>query len=119
MTMNIIVTILLLGGLFFFAGGAVGIIRFPDFYTRLHPAGKLDTAGLATTMGALALYTASSLSMASLITALKIILIFVKRWYVGSKNCYFLSMCHCTQSVLEGYGLWVSIFRLCFITFLG
>ena len=75
--MNLIVTILLICGLFFFAGGAVGIIRFPDFYSRLHPAGKLDTAGLSTTMGALALYTASSFSPADLITAIKIILIFV------------------------------------------
>ena len=75
--MNIVVTILLIIGLFFFAGGAVGIIRFPDFYSRLHPAGKLDTAGLSTTMGALALYTASSFSLPDLITSLKIILIFV------------------------------------------
>ena len=75
--MNLIVTALLICGLVFFAGGAVGIIRFPDFYSRLHPAGKLDTAGLATTMGALALYTASTFSLVSLITALKIILIFV------------------------------------------
>ena len=75
--MNIIVTTLLICGLVFFTGGAVGIIRFPDFYSRLHPAGKLDTAGLATTMGALALYTGSSFTLASLITAIKIILIFV------------------------------------------
>jgi multicomponent Na+:H+ antiporter subunit G len=75
--MNIIVTILLICGLIFFAGGAVGIVRFPDFYSRLHPAGKLDTAGLATTMSALALYTVTSFSPASLITAIKIILIFV------------------------------------------
>ena len=75
--MNIVVTILLIIGLVFFAGGAVGIIRFPDFYSRLHPAGKLDTAGLSTTMGALALYTASSFSLADLVTSLKIILIFV------------------------------------------
>jgi multicomponent Na+:H+ antiporter subunit G len=75
--MNIIVTAMLICGLIFFAGGAVGIIRFPDFYSRLHPAGKLDTAGLATTMGALALYTANSFTLASLITAIKIILIFV------------------------------------------
>jgi multicomponent Na+:H+ antiporter subunit G len=75
--MNIIVTIILTCGLVFFAGGAVGIIRFPDFYSRLHPAGKLDTAGLTTTMGALALYAASAFSLASLITALKFILIFV------------------------------------------
>lgn len=25
--------------------GAVGIVRFPDFYTRLHAAGITDTAG--------------------------------------------------------------------------
>ncbi|CAB1055609.1 Na(+) H(+) antiporter subunit G [Olavius sp. associated proteobacterium Delta 1] len=75
--MNIIVTALLICGLVFFAGGAVGIIRFPDFYSRLHPAGKLDTAGLVIAMGALALYTASSIGTASLLTAIKIILIVV------------------------------------------
>jgi len=26
--------------------GALGIIRFPDLYTRLHPAGKAGTAGI-------------------------------------------------------------------------
>ena len=75
--MNIIATVLLIIGLVFFTGGAVGIIRFPDFYSRLHPAGKLDTAGLVTTMGALALYTASPLTLAALITAVKIMLIVV------------------------------------------
>ena len=75
--MNILVTILLICGLIFFTGGAVGIIRFPDFYSRLHPAGKLDTAGLVTTMGALALYTAFASGHANLLTALKIVLIVV------------------------------------------
>ncbi len=75
--MNIIVTAMMICGLVFFTGGAVGIIRFPDFYSRLHPAGKLDTAGLAITMVALALYTASPFSFKTAITALKIILIFV------------------------------------------
>lgn len=75
--MNIIVSMLLICGLVFYCGGAVGIIRFPDFYCRLHPAGKLDTAGLVTTMGALALHTGSSLAPGDLLTALKIILIVV------------------------------------------
>ena len=75
--MNIIATVLLIIGLVFFTGGAVGIIRFPDFYSRLHPAGKLDTAGLVTTMGALALYTAGALTLAALITAVKIMPIVV------------------------------------------
>jgi len=75
--MQIIAALILIIGLGFYTGGAVGILRFPDFYTRLHPAGKLDTAGLVTTMGALALYTASPLTLDSFITAFKIMLIVV------------------------------------------
>jgi multicomponent Na+:H+ antiporter subunit G len=75
--MNIIAAVLLILGLVFFTGGAVGIIRFPDFYSRLHPAGKLDTAGLVITMGALAFYTAGSFTLGAVITAFKIILIVV------------------------------------------
>lgn len=77
MVVSIVVTILLAAGLFFFTGGAVGIIRFPDFYSRLHPAGKLDTMGLFMSMLAMALYVASDLSFAAILTALKILLIVV------------------------------------------
>lgn len=34
----------LVGG-FMVVTGAIGIVRFPDFYTRLHAAGVTDTAG--------------------------------------------------------------------------
>jgi len=75
--MNIVVIILLACGLLFFIGGSVGIIRFPDFYSRLHPAGKLDTAGLLLTMLAAALFTIQDFSLESLLTGLKIMLIVV------------------------------------------
>ena len=75
--MDIIVSILLIGGIVFFTGGSIGIIRFPDFYSRLHPAGKLDTGGQVMTMLAMALYTLHELSIQSLLTALKIILIVI------------------------------------------
>lgn len=75
--MNILVIIFLLCGLLFFAGGSIGILRLPDFYSRLHPAGKLDTTGLLMTMIALALYTVQDWSVGSLLTGLKIILIVV------------------------------------------
>ncbi|MGD2133074.1 MAG: monovalent cation/H(+) antiporter subunit G [Maricaulaceae bacterium] len=32
-------------GLFFVVVGAVGVVRFPDFYSRLHAAGVTDTLG--------------------------------------------------------------------------
>ncbi|MBU2629882.1 MAG: monovalent cation/H(+) antiporter subunit G, partial [Proteobacteria bacterium] len=54
--MNILVIFLLVTGLFFFLGGAIGIIRMPDFYSRLHPAGKLDTLGILAMVMGLALY---------------------------------------------------------------
>ncbi len=75
--MNIVVVLLLMCGLLFFTGGSIGIIRLPDFYSRLHPAGKLDTTGLLMTMFALALYTVQDFSMDSILTGLKIILIVV------------------------------------------
>ena len=75
--MDVVVIILLISGLFFFTGGSIGILRFPDFYTRLHPAGKLDTAGLVLTMSSMALYTVHEFSIASVLTAFKIILILV------------------------------------------
>ncbi len=75
--MNITATILIAIGIFFFLGGAVGIIRFPDFYSRLHPAGKLDTAGLLFTMSGMAVYTIQDFTLGAVITSLKIILIVV------------------------------------------
>lgn len=37
----------LVGGCFFALTGAVGVLRLPDFFSRLHPAGKNDTMGIS------------------------------------------------------------------------
>ena len=75
--MDIIVCLFLFAGLFFFTGGAVGILRFPDFYSRLHPAGKLDTLGSLLAMFALALFNLHHFSLGNVLTSVKIILILV------------------------------------------
>jgi len=75
--MDIIVAVLLFGGLIFYTGGAVGIIRFPDFYSRLHPAGKLDTMAIFLSLTGLALYNLHEFSLTALLTSLKITLIVV------------------------------------------
>jgi multicomponent Na+:H+ antiporter subunit G len=75
--MDVIVVLFIGCGLIFFTGGAVGILRFPDFYSRLHPAGKLDTGGALLMMGALALYNLHHFSLNTLLTGFKIILIVV------------------------------------------
>ncbi|MBE0517100.1 MAG: monovalent cation/H(+) antiporter subunit G [Methanophagales archaeon] len=35
----------LAAGIFFMFTGAIGLLRLPDFYTRLHATGKCDTLG--------------------------------------------------------------------------
>jgi multicomponent Na+:H+ antiporter subunit G len=75
--MDVIVCLLLFAGLFFFTGGAIGILRFPDFYSRLHPAGKLDTLGALLAMAGLALFNLHHFSLGTLLTSAKIILILV------------------------------------------
>jgi multicomponent Na+:H+ antiporter subunit G len=34
------------GGVFFFVAGTVGLLRFPDFYCRLHALTKADNLGM-------------------------------------------------------------------------
>lgn len=53
---EIIVIIFLAAGIFFMFAGAIGLLRFPDFYTRLHATGKCDTLGPALIIGGLLLY---------------------------------------------------------------
>ena len=75
--LDIIATTLIAFGLFFFLGGAIGILRIPDFYSRLHPAGKLDPMGQFAAMLGMAIYLLNDLSLGSVLTALKIVLIVV------------------------------------------
>ena len=74
---DIIVILFMICGLIIYTGGAIGILRFPDFYSRLHPAGKLDTMGLLLTMVAMAIYNLHHFSLGALLTSLKIMLIVV------------------------------------------
>ena len=48
-------TALLVVGAFFFLAGTVGLLRFPDIYTRLHALAKADNLGLGCVLLGLAL----------------------------------------------------------------
>lgn len=54
-------------GVFFLLAGAVGLIRFPDFYTRMHAAGKCDTLGSLLVLTGLALDEGFDLASVKLI----------------------------------------------------
>lgn len=74
--MSVVITLLLLAGIFFFAVAVIGILRLPDFYTRLHAASKCDTLGLMLVLLAIILYTLQQdLSLATILVSLKLLAI--------------------------------------------
>ncbi len=51
-----IVILFLAAGIIFMFTGVIGLLRFPDFYTRLHATGKCDTLGEVLIIAGLLLY---------------------------------------------------------------
>ena len=63
-------------GLIFFLGTSIGLLRFPDFYTRMHAAGKGDT--LSTVLILLGcIFAVFSQGHLTLLLSLKILLIII------------------------------------------
>ena len=56
---DILSTLLLIAGAVFFLAGTVGLLRFPDVYTRLHALTKADNVGLGLMVAGLALQSES------------------------------------------------------------
>lgn len=54
--MDLAGTGLIVLGLLFFLSGTVGLLRFPDVYTRLHALSKADTLALGLVCAGLALH---------------------------------------------------------------
>ena len=75
MILDILVIIAMLSGLLFFLATTVGIIRFPDFYSRVHAAGKGDTLSTTLFLGGAILYLMRDLNGSTLLTAGKLLLI--------------------------------------------
>jgi multicomponent Na+:H+ antiporter subunit G len=72
--MTAIVAVLAAAGFLFVFIGVIGILRLPDFYTRLHAMGKCDTLGVALVVAAL--MVAQGVTLVSL----KLLLIVVFVW---------------------------------------
>ncbi|MDQ7772393.1 MAG: monovalent cation/H(+) antiporter subunit G [Elusimicrobiales bacterium] len=54
---------------------SVGILRFPDFYSRIHPAGKSDTLGIAFVLAGLMVWEGFTLVSLKLLIILVFMLI--------------------------------------------
>ena len=74
--MEVVCGTLILAGLLFFLGAVVGLLRFPDFYTRMHAAGKGDTLSTMLILTGFALYILKEdLSLVNVLVAGKILCI--------------------------------------------
>lgn len=93
---DIIVTIFLFSGLFFFMVGTLGIIRFPDVFTRAHSAAKCDTLGAVLCLSSLVILKGFSM------VSLKIILILVFVWIASPTATHLIAKAeYARQASLE------------------
>lgn len=64
--LDVLSVVFILAGVFFFVAGTVGLLRFPDLYTRLHAVTKADNLGLGLVIVGVALHAGSWLGAAKL-----------------------------------------------------
>ena len=69
--LDLFTVVSVIGGAFFYLAGTVGLLRFPDAYTRLHALTKADNLGLALVV--LGLMPQAD----SLLTVLKMVLVWL------------------------------------------
>ena len=74
--MLILSIIFIVIGVFFFTTATIGLLRFPDFYTRMHATGKGDTLGALLILAGLALYNLHhGFSVDAILVSIKILFI--------------------------------------------
>lgn len=73
--LDIVSSILLFAGIFFALTGAVGLFRFPDFFTRVHAASITDSIAVILIIAGLLLQTSFDLNTAKLLFILLFLMI--------------------------------------------
>jgi multicomponent Na+:H+ antiporter subunit G len=82
---DIITIILLIAGAVFFLAGTVGILRFPDVFTRLHALTKADNLGLGLLVMAL------MLQVDSIFAAVKLLLVWLLIMFSSSLSAFLVA----------------------------
>jgi multicomponent Na+:H+ antiporter subunit G len=95
MILQALTIVLCLAGSAFFLAGTVGMIRFPDTYSRLHALTKADNLGLGLIVAGVAL------QVESVPVALKLILIWLITILGGTSACYLIGRHVLTQQEEE------------------
>jgi multicomponent Na+:H+ antiporter subunit G len=82
---DLLSAILLASGVGFFVAGTVGLLRFPDVFTRLHALTKADNLGLGLICLGLALQAET------LPAALKLLLIWLLALLASALSCHLIA----------------------------
>lgn len=83
--LNVVPQILIIVGALFFVAGAVGLVRFPDLFSRLHALTKADNLGLGLIVAGLGWQSGSALIM------LKLALIWLLVMCAGALSCHLIA----------------------------
>ena len=74
--LTILAVIFIATGVFFFTIASIGLLRFPDFYCRMHATGKGDTLGAFLSLTGLAIYNLNNgFSLTTILVSIKIMFI--------------------------------------------
>jgi multicomponent Na+:H+ antiporter subunit G len=87
--------LLIIGGAFFLAG-TLGLLRFPDVYTRLHALTKADNVGLGL------IVTGLALQAASWTVAIKLVFIWLLVLLAGASVAHLVA----SSARRKGIGFW-------------
>ena len=93
---EIIAVILLVCSLFFFLASAIGMIRLPDFYSRLHASGNSETLGLMLACLGLVIYEGPTL------LSVKIIIVFLLVFLANTIGTHILGK----AALKSGHPVW-------------
>jgi multicomponent Na+:H+ antiporter subunit G len=85
MIAEVLTIIFLIVGCFFFLAGTLGLLRFPDLFTRLHALTNADNLGLGFIAAGMALYIGSPWA------AIKIFLIWLLTLLSSATSSYLIA----------------------------
>lgn len=104
--LSILVWIFLLAGSFFAMVGGLGIIRLPEFYSRLHGGGITDTLGAGLIMTGLLIYGVQNIFtdvdgswVGHVLTAFKLLMILFFLVVTSPTSCHALAKSALTQGL--------------------
>ena len=75
--LSVLAWVLVLSGAFFLVTGALGMVRLPDVFTRMHAAGMTDTMGAGMILAGLCLHSGVNL------VTMRLLLVLAFLWFTA------------------------------------